>query len=52
MSMLLLPKVQEPPKSAETSLEMPGRGLHPGKLTAMLRSKFGIGEYEIMVCTS
>ncbi|KAG4436081.1 hypothetical protein IFR05_008437 [Cadophora sp. M221] len=29
--------------------EIPGRSVHPAKLTAMLRANFGIGAYDIMV---
>ncbi len=30
-------------------VEIPGKDVHPAKLTAMLRSNFGIGAYDIMV---
>lgn len=30
-------------------LDIPGRSINPEKLTAMLRSNFGIGAYDIMV---
>jgi len=41
--------VEEADSTKESCLEIPGRSVHPGKLTAMLRSNFGIGAYEIMV---
>jgi hypothetical protein len=40
---------QEQSENTESFLEIPGRSVHPGKLTAMLRSNFGLGEYDIMV---
>jgi len=41
-------------QDAETSelplkISIPGRSVNPAKLTAMLRSNFGIGAYDIMV---
>jgi hypothetical protein len=30
-------------------IEIPGRGIHPGKLTAMLRTNFGISAYRVTV---
>ncbi|EPE30999.1 hypothetical protein GLAREA_03966 [Glarea lozoyensis ATCC 20868] len=36
-------------KNEEISIEIPGRSVHPGKLTAMLRSNFGFGAYDIMM---
>lgn len=47
---ILTPMVEEAPDNTEICLEIPGRSVHPSKLTAMLRSKFGIGAYDIMVC--
>jgi hypothetical protein len=48
------PEIQETPEHtesehAEVSMEIPGRSVHPAKLTAMLRSNFGFGAYDIMV---
>ncbi|KAH6674872.1 hypothetical protein B0J14DRAFT_653050 [Halenospora varia] len=45
---ILTPMV-EAPDNTEICLEIPGRSVHPSKLTAMLRSKFGIGAYDIMM---
>jgi hypothetical protein len=30
-------------------MEVPGRGIHPGKLTAMLRTNFGVSAYRVTV---
>jgi len=47
-------EIQEAPEHTESehtevSMEIPGRSVHPAKLTAMLRSNFGFGAYDIMV---
>jgi hypothetical protein len=43
------PAVQDVPEDSESYIEIPGRSVHPAKLTAMLRSNFGIGAYNVMV---
>jgi hypothetical protein len=57
------PAQTEPPKTSEKAkpdpqdaqeisklwLDIPGRSVNPAKLTAFLRSNFGIGAYDIMV---
>jgi hypothetical protein len=49
----ILPAPEYTDKNEESSIEIeiPGRSVHPGKLTAMLRSNFGFGAYDIMVRT-
>ena len=42
-------KIQDMSENTESCLAIPGRSVNPAKLTAMLRSSFGIGAYDIMV---
>jgi len=36
----------------ESSQDISGRNISPVKLIAMLRTKFGVGAYEIQVCSN
>ncbi len=40
---------QDSEENTEVLIEIPGKSVHPAKLTAMLRSSFGVGAYDIMV---
>jgi hypothetical protein len=42
----------EAEQSTESCLEIPGSSVHPARLAAMLRIKFGFGAYRITVSTN